>query len=143
MKQFPVRLAVKILIFATLFSAAGCYLVFPVFNEMRYTITAILFYYSGEYEKILSQVRDKRAALARLEQKMAVSSDSGKTNTDYYSFIQKTLIKRDIQAIKVYSSKQTPGNDPGREDFSINFRGNYSILGKVINDLRVVLLIVP
>lgn len=136
MKQFPIRLAVKISVITLLFYTAGYFLLFSIYREIRIKISAIRLHYSGEYEAIQSRVEKERALLSRLEQKNAIMIDSGKTSTDYYTFIRKTLVKRNIQTIKINSSKQISVNDNNLEVFSINFTDNYKNIGIVINDLE-------
>lgn len=136
LKQFPIQLAIKIIIVILFFYVIVYYLVFPVYKEIRNTITAIHIHYSGEYETIQSRVEKERALISKIEEKMMASIDSGSLSMSYYSFIRKVLGKRDIQTIKVNRNRLASENNQNQEVFSINFTGKYNIAGIVVNDLE-------
>jgi hypothetical protein len=136
LKQFPIKLGLKILITAILLLAVVRYTLFPVFAQVRYKVAGIWSFYSGADKEAALNLEKERAALLDLEQKVLPQTDPTKKSAGYYDFLQGTLKNHNIPAVKINSGEQITAKNIQQEDFSVNFSGTYLTIGLLVSDLE-------
>jgi hypothetical protein len=139
LKQFPIRLSLKILIAVALMLAAAKVLVYPFYVRVQEKIPALWSYYSGNDKKATGIFETDKAALAGLEQQAGVpANETGKTGKSAacYDFIQEVLKKHGIMSVKINSGNQITVKNIKREDFSLHFSSTYHTVGLIVSDLE-------
>jgi hypothetical protein len=136
LKQFPIRLSIKVLFAAALMIVAVRLLVYPLFIRVQDKIPAIWSHYSGKDATTAVSFERDKAALVEFEQNAVLLANGAKKSSAYYDFLQEVLKKHGIMTVKINSGNQTTIKNVKREDYALNFSTTYHTVGAIVSDLE-------
>jgi hypothetical protein len=136
LKQFPIRLSIKIILAGTLLHVVIRLLAYPLFIRVQEKIPPFFSYYSGNDTKVIQTLEKDKAALEEFEKNVNFQNDSATKGSAYYDFLQEVIKKHGILAAKINSGNQIIGTNVKRDDFTLHFSTTYDTVGSIVSDLE-------
>jgi Tfp pilus assembly protein PilO len=137
MTTFPVKLFTKSVMAVCIAIIAIQVFIRPLTSKAVIKGTEIFDYYSSSNKSALDAAQKQRASFQEIEKKIAALVNTPGKSAASYDFLQEFLRKHNVQTVKkITGAPEESSKRMTKNDFTIQYDGNYHTLGSLVSDLE-------